>query len=156
MNLKTELLAVLDALDANGIEYALCGGLALAVHGHPRFTKDIDLLLPEEYLPRLEATVRPLGFELSSGWIVFGRGTAEEQRIYRIVKVQDAEHLVLDLLIVTPIQQVNWDSRVTMDLLGRRLVVVSREGLVRMKRGTGRTQDLADVEKLEGAHGEGS
>jgi hypothetical protein len=39
MNINTELLHVLDALDKDGIEYALCGGLALAVHGHPRFMK---------------------------------------------------------------------------------------------------------------------
>jgi hypothetical protein len=43
MNIKTELLSILEALDAADTSYALCGGLALAVHGHPRFTKDIEL-----------------------------------------------------------------------------------------------------------------
>lgn len=148
MNLKDELFAVLDALDTGDIPYALCGGMALAVHGHPRFTKDIDLLIQEQDLPRLEAAVAPLGFDLPSGWIVFGRGTAEEQRLYRIVKVDGREHLALDLVIVTPAQQPNWDDRRTLFLSDRRIAVVSREGLIRMKRDTGRTQDRADIEKL--------
>ncbi len=38
-----ELLALARALDAAGLEYALCGGLALAVYGAPRATRDIDL-----------------------------------------------------------------------------------------------------------------
>ena len=155
MNIKVELLTVLDALNAAGIPYALCGGMALAIHGCPRFTKDIDLLVREEDLAQVEAAVKPLGFDLSTGWIAFGRQTAEEQRIYRIVKVDGREHVALDLVMVTPTQQPNWDSRQTLALEDRKIVVVSREGLIRMKRGTGRTQDQADVEKLEGAQNDG-
>ncbi|MGM0490950.1 MAG: nucleotidyl transferase AbiEii/AbiGii toxin family protein [Planctomycetota bacterium] len=151
MNIKAELFSVLDALDAEGIPYALCGGLALAVHGCPRFTKDIDLLVQEKDMRRLEATVRRLGFDVPSGWIVFGRGTAREQRLYRIVKAEDDRHLALDLVMVTETQRRNWDTRQTLDLGDRRIVAVSREGLIRMKRNTGRTQDQADVEGLEGS-----
>jgi hypothetical protein len=151
MNIKTELLSILEALDAADTSYALCGGLALAVHGHPRFTKDIDLLIMEQDLARLEAAVRHLGFDLNSGWLVFGRDTPVEQRVYRIVKVEGREHLALDLVMVTPRQQPNWDSRQTMVLGERKIVVVSREGLIRMKQATGRTQDKADVERLGGS-----
>ncbi len=155
MNIKTELLSVLDALDAEGIDYALCGGLALAIHGHPRFTKDIDLLIQPQDLPRLEAAVKPLGFDLDSGWITFDRGTSKEVRIYRIIKTEGTEHLPLDALIVTPIQQVNWDSRQRFAMGNRDIVVVSREALIRMKRATGRTRDLADIEALESDNGNG-
>jgi hypothetical protein len=154
MNIKTELLSVLDALDAADIPYAMCGGLALAVHGHPRFTKDIDLLILEQDVARLESAVKQLGFDLSSGWIVFGRDTPGEQRIYRIVKVVGHEHLALDLVIVTPLQQPIWDGRQTMDLGDRRIVVVSREGLICMKQATGRSQDKADIERLQGGSDE--
>lgn len=152
MNIKLEFFSVLDTLDAEGIPYAVCGGVALAVHGCPRFTKDIDLLVPEREIPRLEAAVKRLGFDLPSGWIVFGHGTAREQRLYRIVKVEGDQHLALDLVIVTETQQHNWDTRQTLDLGDRRIVVVSREGLIRMKRDTGRIQDQADIEKLENTH----
>ena len=56
MDLHQELVQLIDALEAAGAEYALCGGLALAVHGHPRFTKDIDLLVPAEALANLDGS----------------------------------------------------------------------------------------------------
>jgi hypothetical protein len=40
VKLKDELLKIVVSLDKAGIDYALCGGLAVAVHGHPRMTKD--------------------------------------------------------------------------------------------------------------------
>lgn len=154
MNLKTELFSVIDALDAAEIPCALCGGLALAVHGCPRFTKDIDLLVQGEDLRRLEDAVRQLGFDLPSGWIISGKGTSREQRLYRIIKGEGHQHLALGLIVVTARQQQSWDTRQTLDLGDCQLVVVSREGLLRMKRGTGRTQDQADIEKLEGTQDE--
>ena len=56
LNLYEELKALATAFDAGGVDYALCGGLALAVHGHPRATKDIDILVRRGDLRRL----RPL------------------------------------------------------------------------------------------------
>ena len=44
-DLFRELTSLLSALDEEGIDYALCGGLAMAVHGYPRATVDIDLLI---------------------------------------------------------------------------------------------------------------
>lgn len=37
MNLKDELDSLIDALRSAGIDYAVCGGMAMAIHGHPRF-----------------------------------------------------------------------------------------------------------------------
>jgi hypothetical protein len=41
-----DLVVLTQALSAFGVEYALNGGTAMAVHGFSRATKDIDLLLP--------------------------------------------------------------------------------------------------------------
>ena len=41
-----DILLVLSELERNGVEYALLGGAAMAWHGYPRMTKDIDLILP--------------------------------------------------------------------------------------------------------------
>jgi hypothetical protein len=46
----TTLDAVIDALNAGNVGYALCGGLAVNLHGHARATRDIDLLVPEQQL----------------------------------------------------------------------------------------------------------
>ena len=43
LDLLEELKNVLARLEQDGVPYALCGGLAMAVHGYPRATVDIDL-----------------------------------------------------------------------------------------------------------------
>jgi hypothetical protein len=52
MNLKDELVQVIEALGSSAIPYALCGGIAVVIHGYPRLTKDIDLLIRDEDLAR--------------------------------------------------------------------------------------------------------
>jgi len=58
VTLYLELLKLIDALDAAGAEYAVCGGLAVGLHGHARATTDIDLLVPEAELERVKQAVR--------------------------------------------------------------------------------------------------
>ncbi len=43
--LYDELRTLISALDRGKIEYALCGGIAMAIHGRPRATVDIDILI---------------------------------------------------------------------------------------------------------------
>ena len=70
--------------------------------------------------------------------------------IRRFSKIDDSgEVLSLDLLLVTPQVEDVWETREKIDFLGNRLSVVSREGLMKMKRLAGRSQDLADIERLE-------
>lgn len=42
MEIIQELYAVVDAFTQRGVAYAVCGGLAVAIHGRPRMTIDID------------------------------------------------------------------------------------------------------------------
>jgi hypothetical protein len=55
-----------EAFDARSIRYALIGGLALAVRGRPRFTRDVDILLevPQVALPGLLSELQTRGFTL--------------------------------------------------------------------------------------------
>ena len=59
MKIKNELISLVHALDAADIPYALCGGLAMAAHGWPRSTMDIDVLLEQGRLE--EAKTEKLG-----------------------------------------------------------------------------------------------
>lgn len=65
-----ELIEEMDrastALEAGGVAYALCGGLALAIHGHPRLTQDIDILVRAEELSRAADIARGIGFDVVS------------------------------------------------------------------------------------------
>ena len=57
-------MAIAAALQEHGVAYALVGGLAVAVWGAPRATKDIDLLVRPESLAEAMAAVATCGFEL--------------------------------------------------------------------------------------------
>ena len=149
MNLYDELIGLIDALEQSGLEYAICGGVALAFHGHPRFTKDIDLLIRAEDLEKIRDAVAGRGFKIEGGRIPFRPGKPDEQIVHRVSKVSGAEILTLDLILVSPVLEKIWRNRGAFSWKGRKVKVLSREGLVEMKRLAGCTQDLADVERLE-------
>jgi hypothetical protein len=144
MDLEQELAAVLDALNAAGVEYALCGGLALAVHGAPRATIDIDLLVRSEEVPRVRQIAESLGFRFPALPMNFSN-----IRIDRITKIDaEGDTLMLDLLVATPELEAVWRERQQLPWKGRQISVVSREGLVTLKMLRASTQDLADIERL--------
>jgi hypothetical protein len=72
LDLIAELEALLEAFERGGIEYALCGGLAVAVHGHPRATMDIDVLVRAEQLTSAIQVARGVGFDLPARKMMFG------------------------------------------------------------------------------------
>jgi hypothetical protein len=145
--LLEELSGLISALDENEIEYAVCGGLALAIHGFARATLDIDILIQSESLEKAYKIGAKNGFDIRGLDISFKERAVE---IRRVSKIDDeGEVLSLDLLLVTPQVQDVWETREKIDFLGRRLSVVSREGLIKMKTLAGRPQDLADISRLE-------
>lgn len=60
--LYDEYLALIEALDAAGVEYATVGALAVGIWGAPRATKDIDLLVLEAELARAKLAAANCGF----------------------------------------------------------------------------------------------
>ena len=148
MDLIEELIGLCSAFDAAGVEYAVCGGIALAIHGHPRFTKDIDILIRANDLERALAAAAKIGFILEGGKITFRTGTPDERSMFRVSRARGSHLITLDLLLAGPAYESVWRSRRTVDFQGRVVAVVSREGLIEMKLAAGRGQDLLDIEKL--------
>jgi hypothetical protein len=149
MDLREELNQIIQTLNEEQIPYALCGGMALAVHGHPRFTQNLDLLIREIDQERLIEVAAPLGYQDISGWLRFRSGTDRETKIYRVVKTLGAESPMLDLICVTPPFEEVWNSRTPFEISGRQMTVVSRDGLRTMNQISNRPQDLVDLEKLD-------
>lgn len=146
LDLYEELRKITAALDDRNIAYALCGGLAMAVYDHPRTTIDVDILILSESLePTLEAA-EELGYTIRGLDLHFG--DIEIRRVSRIHPT--TRHvLTLDMLLVTPAIRDIWDSRVQADVEGGTLSVVSREGLIALKRFRSSGTDLDDIAKLE-------
>ena len=118
------------------------------MHGHPRMTTDMDLLVRGEDLTRIQEAVRKVGFTIDSGRIPFRLGRPDEQIVHRMLKVRDRQTLTLDLMIPPAFLEDVWIGRSVVPWQGRTVQVVSRHGLARMKRLAGRKQDLADLEAL--------
>ena len=146
MTLFDELRAVLEALDASKVEYALIGGLAVAVWGAPRATKDIDLLVRAEDVARAKAGLRDRGFTLEAFPLEFKDGT----EVHRVNKVDAAGNLMtVDLMIVDKNLESAWDGRTRLPFGDREVVVVSRDALIGMKARAARPQDIADIQNLK-------
>lgn len=152
LDLIAELEALIESFDRDVIPYALCGGLAVAVHGHPRATMDIDLLVPADALARAVIAAKHVGFDIPARRMTFGRKSGQPREIQRISKLDpDTQALMpLDLILVGPILEEVWRDRVMVIWRGREIAIVSRSGLATMKRLAGRPQDLADLAALEG------
>lgn len=149
MNLVDELHAIAGALRAAGIPYAVCGGIAVTIHGATRTTKDIDVLIAPSDVGRALEAVRPLGYLFPAFPMIFDAGTERERHVQRVSKLEGDEHLVLDLLLAEVAFEGLLADRIEIDLPEGPLSVVPRDVLLRMKRLAGRPQDQADIEKLE-------
>lgn len=142
---------MLSALSAEGVEYLLVGAYAVAVHGHPRATGDLDLWIrpTEENAEKTFRALRrfgaPLGdldvADLAKPGTVFQIGVAPR----RIDFLTEIDAVAFDEA---------WASRRTTDVDGLEVPVLGFDALVRNKRATGRPRDLADAEQLEASRGD--
>ncbi len=145
-----ELVAVLRALDEANLEYALCGALALAVHGAPRATKDIDLIAKPGDIAAIRSVAKSCGFVFEALPMQFSGSGIE---VLRFTKLIDGRPLMLDVLWVNAKLQAIWDDRIQLPWNDRMLSVVSRDGLITLKLTAGRAQDLVDIQSLTAAEG---
>jgi 2-hydroxychromene-2-carboxylate isomerase len=154
VNLVDELHAVTAALESDGIPYAVCGGVAVTIHGATRTTKDIDLLVRREDVPRILEILRGLGYLFAALPMTFDAGTARERHVQRVTKIEGDHHLVVDLMLDEAALAGFLADHIDVELPEGRLRVVSRAGLLAMKRMAARPQDDADVERLEAGDGD--
>ncbi len=151
MDLKKELLGLVRAFGRADVPYALCGGMAVVLHGYPRLTRDVDLLIRSRDLDAARAALASAGFTIPGGLIPFDAGLSHERNVFRVSKAVGDDLLTVDLLLLPDFLAEVWKSRETYELEGVLVTVVSVDGLITMKRIAGRHQDLSDVEQLEGA-----
>ena len=147
LDLYHEFKALIAQLTERKIDYALCGGLAMAVHGTPRATVDIDLLILTESLETVKALANELGYTLEAQPMQFASGTIDIRRLVKLDPDSD-DILILDLLLVTPPLREVWESRIEVEWENGKLRVVSREGLIALKSFRMSGQDLDDIKQL--------
>ena len=139
-------LEFLAALNRHGVRYLIIGGYAVAFHGYPRATKDLDLWL--------EATPANAEKALQAVREFFGETLGLEVSDFLspgVVQLGYAPNRID--LVVLPEGDPTFAgalARARETLAdGIPVRVVSKEDLLALKRAFGRTQDLADVDALE-------
>lgn len=146
MEVRQDFKELLELLNAHGVDYVIVGGYALAFHGAPRYTGDIDILLRSDgdNALRVMAALKDFGF----GSV--GLDPADFQRPERVVQL-GFPPLRIDLM--TSISGVQWDEVVSGRARGTygpvEVNYIGRRELIKNKRASGRTKDLADAEALE-------
>ncbi len=151
---------ILARLNAEGGRYVIVGGLAVVLHGHPRLTVDLDLVvdLAPDAARRTLAGLLALGFRPLAPVDAYEFADAAKRRIWteqkgmRVFSLYDPENPLrtVDLFVDSPIQfEELWSRSELVQLRSVKVHVASLPDLIRMKRLAGRDQDLEDVLKLE-------
>jgi hypothetical protein len=148
LDIYDEFRNLVAVLEEHEIDYALCGGMAMAVHERPRMTIDIDILIQAESLDRVIAIAAELGYKIRGRDMSFANGAVEIRRVSKI-DPESGDLLSLDLLLVTPQLRSAWESRVESEWEGGTFSVVSRAGLIALKQLRMSGQDLDDIKALE-------
>lgn len=148
LDLYEELRILVGKLQESKIEYALCGGLALAVYGLPRATIDIDLLITKDSLADVQTIAQELRYTLKAAPMEFAKGVIEIHRVSKI-DPESGDLFSLDFLLVTSEIDSVWRSRREVEWEDGKLWLVSREGLITLKSLRGSGQDLDDIQRLK-------
>jgi hypothetical protein len=147
MDLFEEFFAMVRVLDGAGIRYAVIGGLAMAFHDEPRFTRDIDILVHPDDVSRVSATMMANGWdEATEPWTF----PSTPVTLHRYIKTEGEDHLVVDVLvgdhsryreIVAAATEEPWSNGAAR--------VVRREDLIWLKEQRGSDQDRVDIRRLQ-------
>ena len=149
-DLYAEFRAVIQAFTAAGTPYAVCGGLAFAIHVQPRATVDMDFLIRDADLPRCKQILMGMGYTPHPKPTVFAGGAVLIQRLWK-PQEQGGDVLTVDLLLANDEAMPGvWESREEMRWEDISVWVVSRDGLVVLKGLRVSKQDIADMERLGG------
>lgn len=141
-----DLREFIALLNESGVRYLIVGGYAVAFHGHPRYTKDLDLWLEldEENAARLLQVLKQFGFgslELQS---------ADFLEPGTIVQLGHPPNRIGLLIEPTGMDFADaYAGRIEEEIASLKMVFINLEHLRLMKRQAGRLRDLDDLENLQ-------
>jgi hypothetical protein len=145
MNIQQDFKELLKLLEEHNIEYLVVGGYAVAFHGYPRFTKDIDIYYNNSSIniAKLQKALSQFGFtskdlpadlfQTKGNIITFG---VEPVRVDIINDISGVEF------------HDAWTKRVRGNYGNVAINFISKIDLIKNKTSTPRLQDKADAEKL--------
>jgi hypothetical protein len=146
MRLSNDLREFLESLNSRGVDYVVVGAHSLAFHARPRYTGDLDILVRATH----ENAVKIVDLLNQFGFADTGFKESDFTESEQLIQLGRPPNRI-DLL--TSISGVPSDeafaTRISAELDGIPVFVLSKNALIRNKRAVGRPQDLADLDTLE-------
>jgi hypothetical protein len=144
--LNPDFKEFLQSLNDNSVRYLVVDGYAVAIHGYPRYTKDIDIWV--ELAP--ENAVRIIDALQEFGFGSLGLNEQDFLEADTIIQLGYPPRRI-DLITTLPGVDFNtcYDMKVIVDIEGIPVSFIDLESLKKNKRAAGRAQDIADIENLE-------
>jgi hypothetical protein len=131
---------------SNKVEFIVVGGHAVAYHGYPRFTGDIDLFVR----PSAANGQRILTALASFGFGALDVTVADFSVPGKVVQLGRPPNRIDLLTSITGVDfDEAWSGHVEGDLDGLQVAFLGRAELIKNKKAIGRAKDLADIEELE-------
>ena len=146
MVINKDFREFIQCLNHHNARYLIVGGYAVALHGHPRYTKDLDVWIGVSVsnAEKVVAAIRDFGFSsLNLNVEDFTQPNTIIQLGYpptRIDLITSASGIEFDQ---------TWPERVVIDIEGLPVSFIDLDNLRQNKKASGRYQDLADLENLE-------
>jgi len=144
--LNQDFKEFIQSLNDNHVRYLVVGGYAVALHGHPRYTKDIDIWIEmkPENAANLVAALEKFGFG--------SLGLKEEDFLVpgQVVQLGQPPNRIDLLCTISGVDfAACYESRVTVEVDEVLVSFIDLENLRKNKAASGRHQDMADLENLQ-------
>ena len=136
----------LELLNKHEVKYLIVGGYSVAIHGHPRYTKDIDIWILTNR-ENATAMIRALD-EFGFGSLNLSVEDFETEGY--VVQLGNAPARIDILTSLTGVNFIDcWENRIITEEDGLKFPVISLDDLRQNKTALGRHQDLADLDQLD-------
>lgn len=145
MPLQKDLREFIESLNFHRVDYLIVGAHALAFHGIPRYTGDLDILVrcSPENAAKLEQVLTKFSF------VSLGLGARHFLTTDQVIQLGLPPNRIGLLTSTTGLDfDEAWTGRVSADLDGIRVAFIGQGAFIKNKRATGRTRDKADLEAL--------
>jgi hypothetical protein len=145
MDLAPDFDEFIACLIASGVEFVIVGAYAVAYHGAPRFTGDLDILVR----PTLENGAQLLRAVHAFGFPTHALTPADVADARRVLEMGVEP---VQIHVMSAISGVSWDEawsgRMTGRLGAHDVAFIGRHALLQNKRAAARPKDLADIDAL--------
>jgi hypothetical protein len=133
-------------LNKNDVRYLVIGGYAVALHGYPRYTKDLDI-----WIDRNPKNAEKIMLALEE----FGFGSLDLKATdflepNQIIQLGYPPNRIDIITSASGIEfEACFESKLVLKINDLEILFIDLENLKKVKKSTGRLQDLADLEKLQ-------